>query len=223
MVMTRIQVGLVVFADVEVLDFCGPFEVLSVTRLDESRRGDDPSPFEITLIAESSEPIATVGGMRILPDVTFASVPDLDVLIVPGGWGTRREVNNPAMVDFIRRVGSRVPSLLSVCTGSFLLAEAGLLADRRATTHWKSLQRMQRAYPNICVVWNEHVTQSSQDEPQLIWTSAGISAGIELTLRFVAHQLGETVARATAAQMEYPYPSDNVRRIDAETIRQFPS
>src|SRR5664279_1214308 len=87
--MERITVGIVVFENVEVLDFCGPFEVFSVTRLDEARRREDPSPFEVVLIAETLETIVATGGLKVQPDYTIDNAPELDVLVVPGGWGTR--------------------------------------------------------------------------------------------------------------------------------------
>src|SRR5215510_3364065 len=92
--MTRIRVGILVFPQVEVLDFCGPFEVFSVTRLDEERRRQDPSPFEVLVVAEAADVITATGGLRVLPDCTIDGCPPLDILVVPGGWGTRREIDN---------------------------------------------------------------------------------------------------------------------------------
>ena len=100
--MMRKRVGILVFPDVEVLDFCGPFEVFSVTRLDESRRREEPSPFEVVLVAETTEPITATGGLRVLPDHALVSCPRLDLLVVPGGWGTRRLVQSDEVVGWIR-------------------------------------------------------------------------------------------------------------------------
>jgi putative intracellular protease/amidase len=100
--MERKRVGIVVFEDIEVLDFCGPFEVFAATRLDEARRREEPSPFEVLLVAENRSPIVTAGGMKVIPDHTFAGCPRLDILVVPGGWGTRRERDNPAMLAWLR-------------------------------------------------------------------------------------------------------------------------
>jgi transcriptional regulator GlxA family with amidase domain len=197
-----------VFPDVEVLDFCGPFEVFSVTRLDESRRRADPSPFEVLLIAETREPIVATGGLRVLPDHDLGSCPRLDILVVPGGWGTRSLVNHERIVGWIRDQAAQVERLASVCTGSFLLGQAGLLDGRRATTHWMSLDRMRDTYPAIAVVRDQHVVEDGS-----IITSAGIAAGIDLALRVVAQDHGEAVARTTARYMEYPYLEHNERRI----------
>ena len=137
--MDRKRVGILIFPDVEVLDFCGPYEVFSVTRLNEERRREEPSPFEVFLIAERPEPVTVSGGMRVLPDVTITDRPPLDILVVPGGWGTRREIDNAPLINWIAGQGKEVETLTSVCTGALLLGRAGLLDGRRATTHWKSL------------------------------------------------------------------------------------
>ena len=90
------------FDNIEVLDFCGPFEVFSAARLDEEKRREEPSPFEVLLVAEKDGPVATTGGMKVIPGHTFESCPKLQVLVVPGGWGTRQEIKNPAMLNWLR-------------------------------------------------------------------------------------------------------------------------
>jgi transcriptional regulator GlxA family with amidase domain len=206
--MKRRHVGIVVFDDVEVLDVCGPFEVFSVTRLDESRRREDPSPFEVLLLAERSDVVAASGGFKMTPHLTLADSPPLDVLLVPGGWGTRREIHNTGLLEWIGARGRQVPLLTSVCTGSMLLGHAGLLDGRRATTHWRSLDWMRDSFPQVTVERDLHVVEDGN-----VLTSAGISAGIDLALRVVARMHGEAIARATARQMEYPYPEDDRRRV----------
>jgi len=204
----RKRVGILVFPEVEVLDFCGPFEVFSVTRLDEARRREEPSPFEVLLVAEAPGPVTAIGGLRVLPDCTLDACPRLDVLVVPGGWGTRREVSNARLLDWIRTRAAEVETLASVCTGAMLLGTAGLLDGRRATTHWRSLDWMRSALPAVTVEDQLHVVEDGT-----VLTSAGISAGIDLALKVVARYFGEAVARATARHMEYPFPDDNRRRI----------
>ena len=206
--MERKRVGIVVFEDIEVLDFCGPFEVFAATRLDEARRREEPSPFEVWLVAEENGPVVTSGGMHVIPHHTFAGCPRLDILVVPGGWGTRRELHNPVMLDWLRFRAPEVETLTSVCTGAMLLGAAGLLDGRRATTHWRSLDWMRESFPAVTVDVEQHVVE---DGPVL--TSAGIAAGIDLALKVVARYHGEAVARATARHMEYPYPDSNVRRV----------
>ena len=207
--MTRKRVGILVFPNVEVLDFCGPFEVFSVTRVNEAARREEPSPFEVLLVAGTGEPVTATGGLRVIPDVTTAACPPLDVLVVPGGWGTRAEIANDELVAWIAERGTRVETLTSVCTGSMLLGKAGLLDGRHATTHWRSLPWMRDAFPTVTVEDKLHVVEDGH-----VLTSAGISAGIDMALRVVARYHGEHVARATARNMEYRYvPEDNSRRI----------
>ena len=206
--MERKRVGIMVFEDIEVLDFCGPFEVFAATRLDEARRREEPSPFEVLLVAENNAPVVTAGSMKVIPDHTFTSCPRLDILVVPGGWGTRRERDNPAMLDWLRLRAPEVETLTSVCTGAMLLGAAGLLDGRRATTHWRSLDWLRESFPAVTVAYEEHVVEDGS-----VLTSAGIAAGIDLALKVVARYCGDTVARATARHMEYPYPDTNARRI----------
>ena len=206
--MSRLRVGILVFPDVEVRDFCGPFEVFSATRLDESRRREEPSPFEVVLVALSMEQVKATGGLRVLPDHDLENCPQLDLLVVPGGWGTRGLLDDDRVIKWMRAQAQDAELVASVCTGSFLLAQAGLLEGRRATTHWQSLDRMEQTFPTISVVRDQHVV----DEGSIL-TSAGISAGIDLALRVVSKVHGEAIGRATARYMEYPYPEGNARRV----------
>jgi len=201
-------VGILLFPEVEVLDFCGPFEVFSVTRLNENKRREEPSPFRLLLIGDTAEPISAAGGMRILPECTTTACPAIDILLVPGGWGTRDQMNNARLIDWIRQRARRVETLISVCTGSLLLGQAGLLDGHRATTHFASLSLLRERFPKVTVVDDQHVVEEGN-----ILTSAGISAGIDLALRIVARYCGEEVARNTARYMEYPYPESNTRRV----------
>jgi len=206
--MKRKLVGIVIFPEVEVLDFCGPYEVFSVTRLDEVRRREEPSPFQVLLVAEEAEPVQASGGMRVIPDCTLSTCPGLDVLVVPGGWGTRREIHNEVLIDWIAQRGRQVETLAAVCTGAMLLGKAGLLDGRRATTHWRSLGWLRESFPAVTVEEHLHVVEDGH-----ILTSAGISAGIDLALKVVARYHGEAIARATARHMEYRFSEDNARRI----------
>ncbi len=206
--MARKSVGIVLFRDVEVLDFCGPFEVFAATRLNEARRREEPSPFEVLLVAENPGPITTSGGMAVLPACTFENCPRLDILVVPGGWGTRQELHNPVMLDWLRARAAEVEILTAVCTGSMLLGSAGLLDGLHATTHWQSLAWMRDSFPAVTVEYQQHVVEDGR-----VLTSAGIAAGIDMALKVVARSCGEDVARATAKYMEYPFPDSNIRRI----------
>ena len=204
--MERKRVGILIFPQVEVLDFCGPFEVLAAVRLDEARRREQPSPFDVFLVAERAEPVAANGGLRILPDHTLATCPPLDLLVVPGGWGVRQEINNEPLLAWIAERGRQVKTLASVCTGAMLLGRAGLLDGRHATTHWGSLNWMRESFPSVMVE-----DQSRFVEDGHVITSAGVSAGIDMALRLVARCYGEDIARATARHMEYHYLETNTR------------
>ena len=206
--MNRKKLGIVIFEEVEVLDFCGPFEVFSVTRINEERRREESSPFEQFLISQTSETVKTTGGMKVIPDVTFDSCPNLDILVVPGGLGALVEMRNDAMLTFVRSRASKAETLASVCTGSFILGQAGLLEGLSATTHWYFLQMMREFFPKVTVDSKSHVVKAGS-----VLTSAGISAGIDMALHLVADHYGERVARATARHMEYPFPDSNERRI----------
>ena len=201
-------VGIVLFDSIEVLDFCGPFEVFSSTRLNEYKRRDEKSPFDVLLIAENNDPVVTTGGMKVIPAFTFESCPKLDILVVPGGWGTRKEIKNAKMLEWLRTRASEVELLTSVCTGSMLLGFAGLLDGHHATTHWRSLDWMRESFPSVSVEYDKHVVEDGT-----VFTSAGISAGIDMALKVVARYCGESIARATAKHMEYLYPDNNLRRI----------
>ena len=206
--MKRKQVGILLFDDVEVLDFCGPFEVFSVTRLNEEKRREELSPFNLLLVAATKEPVVTTGGMKVLPHHDLDDCPPLDVLVVPGGWGTRKEMDNDRLLKWIAERSRQVETLTSVCTGALLLGKAGLLDGKRATTHWRSLDWMQELFPRTTVEKHLHFV----DEGAL-FTSAGISAGIDMALKVVSRYYGEVIARATAKHMEYPFPESNARRI----------
>ena len=206
--MKRTRVGILIFPGVEVLDFCGPFEVFSVARMDEARRAEDPSPFEVLLVSESLDPVSAMGGMRVLPDHTLTSCPLLDVLLVPGGPGVRGDAIPQHVVDWIAERSRQVATLTSVCTGATLLGRAGLLDGRRATTHWAWLDWLRQHFPAVTVEDRLNVVEDGD-----LLTSAGISAGIDMALHVVRRIHGEAIARATARRMEYPYPDDNRRRV----------
>ncbi len=144
----------------------------------------------------------------LVPDHRFEDCPPLDLLVVPGGWGTRRELKNDRLIQWPSARAREVPTLTSVCTGSLLLGKAGLLDGKRATTHWRVLAEMRAMFPAVKVIDDQHVVE----EGDLI-TSAGTSAGIDMALWVVARHHGDAVAQATARHMEYPFPVDNWRRV----------
>ena len=199
-------VGILIFDDVEILDVAGPFEVFAVTRLNDEQRLQQSSPFKVYLISETNKQITAIGGLRLTPDVTMSECPELDLLVVPGGWGTRKESENKILVKWIGNQFTNNRLIASVCTGSSLLGKAGLLDGRDATTHWRAFDFLQESAPKARILKNVRFTLT---EP--IFTSAGVSAGIDLALRIVSHVFGTEVGQATARQMEYPYPNSDQR------------
>jgi transcriptional regulator GlxA family with amidase domain len=199
-------VGILIFDDVEILDVAGPFEVFAVTRLNDEQQLQQSSPFKVYLISETNKQIIAIGGLRFTPDVTINNCPELDLLIIPGGWGTRKESKNKILVKWIGNQFTKDRLIASVCTGSSLLGKAGLLDGRNATTHWLAFDFLQESAPKARILKNVRFTLT---EP--IFTSAGISAGIDLALRIVSHFFGIEVGQATARQMEYPYPNSDQR------------
>ena len=188
--------GIIVFPDVEELDFVGPWEMLTMW----SKLAAGPE--NCLIVAEKTGPVVCAKGLSINPHVSFTDCPPLDYLLVPGGMGTRREVDNPAMVQFLAKQAPGCKALLSVCTGAFVLHSAGLLAGKTATTHWGSLDRL-RALGDVKVVEQRFVQDGDT------WTSAGVSAGTDLMLAFIAHTAGEEAAAKVQLQSEY-YPADKV-------------
>ena len=198
-------VGILIFDNVEVLDVAGPFEVFSITRLDENKRDWTDSPFRIYLLAEKASPINAIGGLKLTPDYTLDNCPKLDLFIVPGGWGTRAEINNLHLLQKISNLSQKSLLTASVCTGSSLIGKAGLLDRKMATTHWRAFNFLRDVAPNAKIKRNVLFTAD-----QKIYTSAGVTSGIALALHLVSSFFGLDVGMATAKFMEFPYPTHNV-------------
>jgi len=195
----RRQTAILLFDGVELLDFAGPFEVFSRTRLTpgvESRRTDDTAPFRVFTVARTAQITAT-GGVRILPDFRFDDHPAIDLLVVPGGFGTRPLLEDETMLDWIRDRAARVEQLTSVCTGALVLARAGLLQGRRATTHWGALDLLAAIDPTVTVERERRVVHDR------VITSAGVAAGIDMALDIVERLHGRAVADETARYIEF--------------------
>ena len=196
--MTSIRtVGILLFNEVEVLDFAGPFEVFSLAENDSSDKY-----FNVITIAEQQAPISTRNGLTVIPDYSFDNHPTIDVLVIPGGYGAEKvEINNPVVIDWIVSQAKITELTLSVCTGALLLAKAGLLAGKSATTHWMDLDNL-ASYPNIEVIANTRFVDASDETAKLV-TSAGISAGIHASLYCVKKLLDSQTMQTTARRMEF--------------------
>jgi transcriptional regulator GlxA family with amidase domain len=200
----KYNVAILLFEAVEVLDFAGPFEVFSRTRLTpgvESRRSDETAPFGVFTLAKKQETITTTGDLQVVPHYSFSTAPPIDLLVVPGGYGTRALLSDRATLDWIRVTAARAKKVTSVCTGALLLAQAGLLDRKRATTHWGALNLLQQISDSReAGISVQHGVRFVDDG---IITSAGVSAGIDMALHVVQQICGASVAAETAHYMEY--------------------
>ncbi|WP_257456090.1 DJ-1/PfpI family protein [Archangium lipolyticum] len=195
-----LQVGILLFPEVEVLDFAGPFEVFSVAaRMARRRRPEAPLAFEVATVAATRAPVTARHGLQVVPCHGFADAPRFDVLIVPGGIVTQ-PLNDPATLNWVARAAGQAVLTASVCTGAFILAQLGLLVERTVTTHWEDIEDLRARHPGLRVVDSVPFV----DEGALL-TSAGISAGIVMSLHIVGRILGVDLARTTARQMQYDW------------------
>ena len=198
--MDRWSVGILLFENVEVLDFAGPFEVFSRTRTvpgTESRRSEESAPFRVFTVAATRTPIRTTGGLEVTPAHGFDGAPPIDLLLVPGGFGTRPLLSDATTLDWIRLAASRARLVTSVCTGALLLAKAGLLDGRRATTHWASHDLLATLGKGI------RVERDARFVDDGVISSAGVSAGIDMAFAVVERLCGKAVADETARYIEY--------------------
>ena len=198
--MEKWNVGILIFDGVEVLDFAGPFEVLSRTRLvpgTESRRSDDGAPFHVFTVARSTDLVTATGGLGVQPRHSFEDAPAIDLLIVPGGFGTRPLLQEAETIDWIRSTAGAARKTASVCTGALLLARAGLLDNRRATTHWGAFGLLASLGKNITV------DRESRFVDDGVMTSAGVASGIDMAFHVVEALFGKDVADETARYIEY--------------------
>jgi transcriptional regulator GlxA family with amidase domain len=198
-----IRVGIFVFPDVEILDFAGPYEVFSVANrlasAGEADCGEANRRFEVFLVAETKVPVTTRYGMKVDPHFDFSTHPSVDLLVVPGGPidAVRR---NRAALEWLGRTAVATTITASICTGAFLLAEAGLLDELRATTHWEDAADLRQQFPKVAVV-DDAVWV---DEGRIV-TSGGIAAGMDMCLHLVERLYGRELARRVARQIVYEW------------------
>ncbi len=199
--------GFLIFPDVEELDFVGPWELVGMW----SKHFGGPAQI---LISQAGEAVRCAKGMKVAADCSFETCPPLDYLLVPGGQGTRQEANNAELIAFVQRQAAICRQILSVCTGAFILQAAGLLRGKKATTHWRSLDRL-RQFSDVTIVEQRFVRDGN------VWTAAGVSAGLDLTLALIADQVGAEIAGKVQLAAEY-YP-DRVKYGDAHLAPEAPA
>ncbi len=192
------SVGILVFEDVEVLDFCGPFEVFSVTG-----RQIAPGAFSVFTVANVPGRVLARNGLSVNPQYTLASAPPIDLLLIPGGQGTRPLMHDAPLVDWISQRAASAELVLSVCTGALLLAKAGLLAGLSATTHRGALELLREVAPGTTVRDDVRYVDNGR-----VITSAGVAAGIDMSFHVVDRLLGRETATAAARYIEYPWQPD---------------
>ncbi|WP_336245831.1 DJ-1/PfpI family protein [Paenibacillus apiarius] len=196
------HVGILLFNDVEVLDFAGPFEVFAVTGQTLTTAS---SPFLVKTVSEDGKLVTARNGLKLQPDYSYADAPQFDILIIPGGPGSRTEMYNKATIKWVQERMDKVDIMASVCTGALILAEAGLLDGKTVTTHWNSYDRLESDYLSLTVKRNVKFV----DEGKIV-TSGGISAGINMSFHLVKRLLGKEVAANTAKMMEYDIDLDQI-------------
>jgi transcriptional regulator GlxA family with amidase domain len=187
----RTSVGILLFDDVEELDFAGPWEVFA------GLYRTSPSLGEVFTVAEWSDVVQCANGLRVLPEYSFSDAPPIDVLLVPGGEGTRREVSNAALIDWLRKVGEGCRFVTSVCTGALLLHEAGFARGRRVTTHRAFVSQLQ-ARGDVTVLDGPRYVRDGN-----LVTAAGVSAGIDMALWLVGQLHSPAVARRIRRAIQY--------------------
>ena len=194
------HVAILVFDDVEALDFAGPYEVFTTaSRVHQRAHPDTEALFAVQCVARNAEPVRARAGLRVLPDATFGTCTATDLLVVPGG------VVDAAMAcdatrAWIAATAQTAGTVASVCTGAFLLAQSGVIQSGPVTTHWEDVADLQRLFPALDVQTGPRWI----DQGRTI-TSAGISAGIDMCLHLVAKLAGHDLAARTARQMDYAW------------------
>ena len=195
------NVGIFIFDNVEILDFSGPYEVFSSVRLSTESRADIyniPAPFHTFTISEKQKEITTSGGLKINSNYNFNNYPKLDILIIPGGLGTRKLLFNKVVLKWIS-YNKSVPIIASVCTGVLLLAKNGMLHKKQATTHWGAFDILKNIDQTIIIKKNERFVFDKY------YSSSGVSAGIDMALHIIEKIYDKTIAKNTAKYMEYKY------------------
>ena len=184
-------IGILIFDDAEELDFVGPWEVFTMA-------GQGRDDVRVVTLAESTDPVRCAKGLRVLPDLDLANAPQLDVLLVPGGMGTRREADNTTLIEWIAKAAEPCTWVTSVCTGSLLLVKAGLADGKKVTTHWGFVPELTKVAPETTVLSNARYVRDGN-----LVTSAGVSAGIDMALWVTGQIWGPDHARKTQRFMEY--------------------
>ena len=195
--MTTRTVAILIFEDIEVLDFCGPFEVFAVAG-EQSESDITPRCFKVITVSPDGKAIRARNGLKVTPDYSMADCPAADILMVPGGAGTRPLVKNPEVVDWVVQTATKTEISASVCTGALVLAKGGLLDGKAATTHHEAFPLLKKLAPTADIQTEVRFTAAGNT-----YTCGGIAAGIDLSLHLVEKLAGQEVRYKTQVEMEY--------------------
>ncbi|MFT2112425.1 DJ-1/PfpI family protein [Marinomonas sp. 2405UD68-3] len=193
------NIGIYIYEEAEVLDFSGPYEVFATA----SRLSEVGDPLNVFLVGESDAAIKARGGYLVLPNYGFSNHPPIDVLIIVGGVHIY-EMKKSNVMEWISKQANTASTVASVCTGAFLLAEAGVIKTNKVTTHWEDVNDLRKSFPSLDVVEGVRWV----DEGNLL-TSGGISAGIDMSLYIVEKLLDKELAEKTAKQMEFAWTKNS--------------
>lgn len=196
------QVDILIFDGVDELDLCGPLDVLASCRQTIAGRWSEKKAFRVQTVSERLGPVHTAHGMRILPDKSLAQAMDSDVIIIPGGPSARKEHQPPGVLEWITKCSKTAELVVSVSSGAFILGRAGLLGGRKVTTHQTLLEELKRQFPKCLVIPGVRYVEDGNN----LLTSAGITAGIDATLRMIERFEGAACARLAAQRIEWPSP-----------------
>ena len=194
-----LKIAIFIFPDVETLDFCGPLEVFTAANI-----ACEKDFFQVYTFAEYPEPIKTINGLRVIPDYDISDVPQPDILIIPGGNGTRAMIENPEVLDALQQLYDGSEYTFSVCSGARIPAVLGWLDGKKFTTHHSVFDDVQKLAPKAILSPHDRFTDNGK-----ILTSAGVAAGIDLSFYLLEKIQGAEVAQKTARYMEYPWNGGN--------------
>lgn len=190
------NVAIFIFNDAEVLDFAGPFEVFNVANTVAEKE-----LFNVYLVAESEQIVFARNNFRVVPDYDFTEMPEADILIIPGGIGRKIQMHHVPVLNWVKHEAGRASLVLSVCTGSFILGNAGLLNNLSATTHHGSYDEFEKEFSKTKLIREVKYVDNGK-----VITAGGISAGIDMSIMVVGKIHGSELAQKIAERMEYPIP-----------------
>lgn len=203
--MSKLKVGMLLFPDLTIQDFVGPYDVFVKEK-----------SFEVIVVGKTINPIQAEGGLTLTPSISFETCAQLDILFVPGGRGVNPMLTDVVFLDFIRNQAKGSRFITSVCTGSLLLAAAGLLKGHKATTHWRSLDLLER--------FGVEVTEDRYVIDGKFITGGGVTAGIDFGLALVAHIVGEDAAKLIQLMLEYnpapPFNSGSPKTTESQILEK---